>query len=205
MHIRIRIDKLAGPPEHALTRRDVRAVLSVVPKEWNVWLRVVHLKETCPHTIGGGSWVLYQFLQGPRLNVYCRGEAPETVRRLILQELAIQGLGMGPRYGHALTHTEEQELARIIPPLLQKVDTLLQDSQTPLPARETIDDHAVYEALKAAGYAFDEAYQILRAIEAERKLPTSRTKGNRIHKARQILLDAGFDPDTLAPLPPMDP
>ena len=191
--MKIIIDKVENPPPHALTRRDVKAVLSVIPKDWDFSLPIVHLKATLPEKT---CPVRYDFLKGPKLTICSRGMTPQTVYRDILRELAIEGLRKSTRYGHRLSETELEELDRLIQPFLNQIETA-QSEQTP-PGRETLRDHYVYRRLESCGYTWKEAYQIVKVIEDERHHPTSRTQANRIHRARQLLLAAGLDPDTMA-------
>lgn len=192
--MKVIVDKLQSPPPHALTIPEVKALFARVPAEWDLWLRVVHLKATLPENSRFDRPVIYQVLGGPCLNVCSRGLGPHQARKEILRELAIQGLRKPLRMTHRLSAAETQELDRIIAPILALVD---QDSSGREPAPAPRPKHRVYPVLEEAGYSWKEAYQVLRSIEEERRHPTSRRKANRIVRAEQVLRDAGIDPNSL--------
>jgi hypothetical protein len=50
------------------------------------------------------------------------------------------------------------------------------------------------KALRAAGYTWREAWDIIEAIRQERAVPLSRSKKNRLHRAEQALREIGVAP-----------
>jgi hypothetical protein len=193
--MKIIIDNLDSPPPHALSRQDIKAVLAVLPKESDFSLPIVHLKATLPANYDRDYAVDYDFLGGPKLNVRTRGMSPQEALRRVLRELAIQGLRKSTRWGHRLSHVEMEEVDRRIAPLLVQFDKAR--SEQTEPARDTNRYRIAYRALEAAGFTWMEAYQVVKAIEDEGRSPTSRSKANQIHRAKQALRDAGVDPETM--------
>lgn len=119
--MRIQVDKTTGPPDHALSLADVKALLKVVPAEWNIRRLVVHLRSTLPENAHYRFErpVIYDFLGG-ELKVCCRGLDPETARKEILRELAIQGLRIRTRSRHRLSDAELKRIDQIVAPLLEQ-------------------------------------------------------------------------------------
>jgi hypothetical protein len=193
--MKILIDAIGGPPPHALTRRDIKAVLAALPKVWDFPLPIVHLKATLPTHIDYDRPIVYDFLGGPRLNVYSRGMFRQDAITGIVRELAIQGLHRTTRRGRRLSHAELDEIDKKIQPILAQVENALAD-KTP-PARVTLKHFDVYRALEANGFTWKEAYQVVLAMEEDLRNPTSRNKANRINRAKQALRDAGIDPETM--------
>jgi hypothetical protein len=197
--MRIIVDKVDAPPPHALNRRDVKALLSVLPKDWDFPLPIVHLRATLAPHFDANHPVRYDYLAGPKLSICSRGLSLQTVYRHVLRELAIQGLHKSTRYGHQLSQSEMEEIDKFIQPLLEQMEMSLSDQKPP--ARETQKHNEIYQRLEAIGYTWREAYEVLRTVEDEQRNPTSRTRANRVNRARQVLLEAGIDPHTLELMP----
>jgi hypothetical protein len=192
--MQIIVDRIDAPPEHALTRRDVKAILAVLPKDWHIWLRIVHLKATLPEHSAFNRPVIYSTLGGPRLNVCSRGLTLEVARKEVLRELAIEALSKPLRMVHRLSAAETEEIDRLIEPLLAKVEDGVHRIK---PVSDTLGRHEVYGILEAVGYTWGQAYQIVCCIEDERRYPTARNKANRVIRAERILRDVGIDPGSL--------
>jgi hypothetical protein len=118
--MKIIVDIVDAAPPHALTLKDIKALLRMVPKEWKLWLRIVHLKATLPEHSRFARPVIYSFLGGPRLNVCCRGLSADRARREILRELAVQGLRVPLWHGHRLSDAQLKHIDEVIAPLLEK-------------------------------------------------------------------------------------
>jgi hypothetical protein len=125
--MQITIDDIVNDPPHALTRRDVQALLKALPDEWNIWLKTVHLKATLPGNSRFVRPAIYSVLGGPRLNLCSRGLTPETARKEVLRELAIQAhLHRYRRRRNQLSQAELKEIDQMIEPLLKQADEQLQ-------------------------------------------------------------------------------
>ena len=92
------------------------------------------------------------------------------------------------------------EIDTIISPMIDQLNALA-PNVTRSPARYSDSFNLVYGALLTHGYPWSEASAVVRAVEAERRRPTSRKKANRIKRAEDILREVGVDPKTMEVLP----
>ena len=113
--MQIIVDKINVPPVHALTRAQVKILLSVVPKEWLRYIQTIHLSATLPDHSRFPRPVIYS---SNRLNVCSRGLKPEQAQREVLRELAMYGLNIRPSYGHRLSKQQLKKIDEIIAPYL---------------------------------------------------------------------------------------
>jgi hypothetical protein len=148
--MKITTAKISGPPEHALTPRDVRRLLEAMPDVWRAEVSKVHLLADLPPKIWASSpeldWVglaqasLFRSTQNWRaerhvltgrpgvLRIRCRGAWREDAARAALRAMAAASGHLGPQklFPIHLTGPERRMLDELVEPYLQ---TFLQDEQ----------------------------------------------------------------------------
>ena len=192
--MKIIVDKLDAPPPHALNREEVRNLFDIVPREWRTRYNAVHLKATFRDNTH-----YYQIVSahGSQLNICSRGMPVREVYRHLLRALAVRELNHYSYLVRHLSRLEMAELDSLIAPYLQRLERKeipIKQPSDPAP----LSHYAMSRKLQSIGYTWEEAYAILRAIEDEKRHPTSRTKANRITRAIQVCFEAGFDPFTMS-------
>jgi hypothetical protein len=191
--MKIIIDRLDGPPPHALTREDLLAIVRAVPPQW--WIpRTFHLKATLPEHCAFKRPVVFTAF---RMNIYSRGLTPEDARKEILRQLATP-FGNRRPFG-AVSKADLEGIDRAVEPILERVAQALA-GRIELPQRDENRTFRASNALQAAGYSWDEAYKIIRALEREAEHPTSGRLPGWVQQGQKALREAGIDPETLSEL-----
>jgi hypothetical protein len=178
--MKITIDKLNGPPPHALSRRDIWAIVNAVPPDW--WVPMtIHLKATLPEHSAFERPVIST---GLRLNICSRGQSPHVARKEVLRELAIPFAKQRP--ANSVSQADLAEVDRVIAPILERVQEALA-GRIELPERDGDRCFRASRALDAAGYSSKDGFAILRALEAERCQPTSGRLPGWVDRGREVL------------------
>jgi hypothetical protein len=86
--MKIIVDKIDAYPRHALTRADVRLILSSVPPAWSEQVKIVRLSSSRSAT----AVALYAYSDGT-LTIASRGCTKESALHSMLTELAAHALG----------------------------------------------------------------------------------------------------------------
>lgn len=119
--MRIIIDPISEEPAHALSRRDIKAIMNVVPDDWLRFIKTIHLASMRPEHTRFDRPVIYSGYSG-RLNVASRGLAPRQARKEVLRELAKEGLRVVPSKANSLSAHQLREIDHVIAPLLDQLE-----------------------------------------------------------------------------------
>ena len=122
--MKIVADKIDDFPKHALTRADVRLILSSVPAAWSEHVKVVRLSASLSAT----SLALYAH-SSETLTIASRGYTKERATHSVLFELAAHALGfkrrtfqrLQSRYQHQVESRITPLMAEILPQLSRKI------------------------------------------------------------------------------------
>jgi hypothetical protein len=113
--MRITVDPTLTVPAHALSKSQIRRVLSVVPVEWRKPIKSVRLS----NALHSGPAAEYSFVSH-RLTVHSRGRTEHDVIRDILMELLLHYTMTHPTPLSRLAEAQRKRLNREVEPLLEK-------------------------------------------------------------------------------------
>ena len=123
--MKIITDKIDEYPGHAISRADVRLILSSVPAAWSEHIKVVRLSSSR----SAASVALYAHSSsGDTLTIASRGHTKERALHCMLAELAAHALGFKHRTFHHLQARYQAQVESLIAPL--KTELLPQLSRT---------------------------------------------------------------------------
>lgn len=112
--MKIIVDKIDEYPRHALSKADVRLILSSVPAAWSEHVKVVRLSSSRSAT----RVALYAHSSsGDTLTIASRGHATESVLHCVLAELAAHALGFKDRTFQHLQSRYQAQVERLVAPL----------------------------------------------------------------------------------------
>jgi len=114
--MKIIADKIDAYPKHALTRADVRMILSSVPPTWAEHVKVVHLSASR----SAASLVLYAHAD-ETLTVASRGYTKERAVHSVLSELAAHALGFKRRTFQHLQSRYQSQVESLVAPLMAEI------------------------------------------------------------------------------------
>lgn len=127
--MKIVADKIDELPKHAITRDDVRKILSTVPSAWTEDVKVVRL---CSSHGQNPTIIASLNLSEGMLLIKSRGLSKERVLRAVLTELAGHSLGLVFLAARRLQKRDESRVERLVAPLVQEILPLLRDAQVRL-------------------------------------------------------------------------
>ncbi len=116
--MKIIVDKIDKHPGHALSRADIRLILSAVPQAWTEAIRVVRLcslHEDNPHVIAS-----FHPSDGS-LMIRSRGFSKERVLRALLTELAGHALGVTFLAFRRLQKRDLSRVEQVVAPLVREI------------------------------------------------------------------------------------
>lgn len=111
--MRVIVDPVASAPEHALTKSQIRSMLSVLPSDWTQPIRIVRLS----NGLLGGPAADYSFISH-RLNIHSRGRAVGDVIRDVITELLLHYSMTHPTPLWRLADSQRKRLNSEVEPLL---------------------------------------------------------------------------------------
>jgi hypothetical protein len=111
-------DKIDKEPGHAISRADVRLIVSAVPTEWTEQIRVVRLSASLS-AIGVALYA--HSSSGDVLTISSRGHTKEIVLRCVLSELVTHALGFKTGTFQHLQARHHAQVERLIAPLMAEL------------------------------------------------------------------------------------
>ena len=116
--MKIIVDRIDEHPGHAISRADVRVVLSSVPAEWSEHLKVVRLSSSR----SAASMALYAHVSsGDTLTIASRGHTKEKALRCMLAEMAAHALGFKHRTFQHLQARYQTQVESLVAPLMAEL------------------------------------------------------------------------------------
>jgi hypothetical protein len=109
-------DKLLELPAHAISRADVRTILSRVPAAWSDEIKTVRLSGSMKHV----RFTSYNRFD-QTLTIKSRGCTKEQALREILIALAAHALGIEFLGGHTLQERHAIRLRQVVDPLVEQL------------------------------------------------------------------------------------
>ena len=114
--MKIIVDKIDELPRHAISKAEVRMVLTLVPAAWSEHVKVVRLSSSR----SAASVALYAH-SGETLTIASRGRGRDDTLHQVLVELAAQSLGFKHRTFQHLQSRYQAEVERLVTPLMTKL------------------------------------------------------------------------------------
>ena len=114
--MKIVADKIDEYPRPALTRADVRLIMSSVPSAWSEHVKVVRLSASRSAT----SLALYAH-SGETLTIASRGYTKERALHSVLTELAAHALGFKRRTFQHLQSRYRHQVESLVAPLMASI------------------------------------------------------------------------------------
>jgi hypothetical protein len=93
-NVNIVIDRIDRPPPHSLDRTDIKALLSMMPGDWNVRIKTVHLRASIEFHTWYERPAHYDLLQR-RLSICSRGLDPIRHVRRFYESLPFKAWASG--------------------------------------------------------------------------------------------------------------
>jgi hypothetical protein len=116
--MKIIVDKIDEYPGHAISRADVRLILSAVPSSWSEHVKVVRLSSSR----SAASVALYAHsASGDALTIASRGRTKERALHCVLAELAAHALGFKHRTFQHLQARYQAKVESLVAPLMDEL------------------------------------------------------------------------------------
>ena len=136
--MKIRCARIAGPPDHGLAPREVRALLRAMPGEWRAEVADVHLLADLPPTMWASSprrdWVglANAGLFSKILRIRSRGAARDDSARAALHAMAAAcgHLDARKRFPCLLTRPERRTLGELVQPYMERFLSVLEETSS---------------------------------------------------------------------------
>jgi len=123
--MKILADKIDEYPRHALSRADVRLILTSVPPAWSEHVKVVRLSASR----SAASVALYTH-SGETLTIASRGCTKERALYAVLAELAAHALGFKRRTFQHLQSRYQHQVESLVTPLMAELSPQLSRKTT---------------------------------------------------------------------------
>jgi len=120
--MKIIADKIDEYPGHAISRADVRLILSSVPVAWSEHIKVVRLSSSR----SAASVALYAHSSsGDTLTIASRSQRKESALHCVLAELAAHALGFKQRTFQHLQARHQAQVESLVAPLMAELSPQL--------------------------------------------------------------------------------
>lgn len=116
--MKIITDKLNSEPFHSVTKKDVQAVIDVVPKDW---IGLHHVFAISAQLYKNSRWPRPVIKNGVTFKILSRGIDKEIIIKELLIELAIFPTILSSGYAHSLTKEQRKTLKVAIEPYYSKL------------------------------------------------------------------------------------
>lgn len=106
-------EKIVSEPGHAVTKKDIKAVIDVVPDDW---VGVAHVFTISSQLFSNSKWDRPVIQNNTTFRILSRGFDRNEIIKELLIEMAITPTKNHPPYGHRLTQRQRKELEELIKP-----------------------------------------------------------------------------------------
>jgi hypothetical protein len=118
--------RITRPPDHALTRKDVKRLLEIIPDDWRSQVSEVVLRADAPRRLWDSDAGTFRVgapnaeVRDGRLRITCRGSSKEEAVRAALYALAAALGHLGPQklFTDMLTAIDRRKLEELVRPYL---------------------------------------------------------------------------------------
>jgi len=123
--MKIIAEKITESPKHALTIKDIKALVEVVPEEW---IGQAHVFLLSAQRFENSKWDRPVIQNNTTFRILSRGFGRNEILLELLIELAIRPNRIYPRYAHRLSTSQRKKLEEIVTPWYRKLIAKLDDA-----------------------------------------------------------------------------
>jgi len=116
--MKIVIEKINSEPKHSITKKDVKAVIEIVPDDW---IGVAHVFSISSQLFRNSGWDRPVIKNNTTFKILSRGFDRNEIIKELLIELAIIPTKTYPSKGHSLTKSQRKKLEELIMPYYNKL------------------------------------------------------------------------------------
>ena len=117
--MKILTERLNSEPKHSVTKKDIKAILQVVPEHW---VGVAHTFSISAQLYKNSKWPRPVIQNGVVFKILSRGLDKKMVIKELLIELAIRPTITSSGYAHSLTKVQRKKLEETIEPYYRQLE-----------------------------------------------------------------------------------
>ncbi|PCJ97949.1 MAG: hypothetical protein COA50_03180 [Flavobacteriaceae bacterium] len=117
--MKIITEKINSEPKHSITKKDVQAIIEVVPDDW---IGIAHVFSISSQLFENSNWDRPVIQNNTNFKILSRGIDRTMIIKEILIELAIRPTKTYPPKGHSLTKSQRKKLEALILPYYNKLN-----------------------------------------------------------------------------------
>jgi hypothetical protein len=116
--MKIITEKVHSEPAHAITKKEVGAIIDVVPDDW---IGVAHVFLISAQLFENSNWDRPVIQNNTTFKILSRGIEKNLIIKELLIEMAIRPTQTYPPRGHTLTKSQRRKLEELIEPYYNKL------------------------------------------------------------------------------------
>jgi len=116
--MKIIIEKTKTEPNHSITKKDIQAIIEIVPDDW---IGIAHVFLISAQLFENSNWDRPVIQNNTTFRILSRGIDRNEIVKELLIELAIRPTRTDPPRGHSLTKSQRKKLEEFIMPYFIKL------------------------------------------------------------------------------------
>ena len=116
--MKIITEKIHSEPNHSITKKDIKAIIEVIPDDW---IGVTHVFSISSQLFENSNWDRPVIKNNTNFKILSRGIDRNEIIKELLIELAIRPTKIHPPRRHVLTKSQRKKLEEFIKPYYNKL------------------------------------------------------------------------------------